>query len=165
MWKSFSQYLTESEKEHSYRIKFACPVTDDMLDRMETHLKKYEATQISKPKKAIAKSSLMDFKEARGAEITSVDITTKYPVPSYVLSRELAAKCKVGQGEIVVRSPDEELDEQDGKYETKLEDSDYKDAQKVKANEHYGDEYNTKFVKELLKVSSDRKKAMEKKDG
>ena len=64
MWKSFSQYLTESEKEHSYRIKFACPVTDYMLDRMETHLKKYEATHISKPKKAIAQSSPMDFKEA-----------------------------------------------------------------------------------------------------
>jgi len=163
--KKFSDYLMESAVEHSYRIKFACPVSDAMLDRMESHLKKYEATQISKPKKAIAQSSPMDFKEARGAEITTIDVTTAYPVPSYVLSRELAKHMRVSQSEIAVRSPDEELDEQEGKYESKLTDSEYKDAEDVKASEHYGDDYNTKFVKELNKMSAERKKAMENNDG
>jgi hypothetical protein len=163
--KRFSDYLMESTVEHSYRIKFACPVTDDMLDRMETHLKKYEAIEISKPKKAIAQSSPMDFKEARGAEITTIDVTTQYPVASYVLARELASHMKVSMSELAVRSPDDELDEQEGKYESKLTDSEYKDAPDTKASDHYGDEYNSKFVKELTKLSAERKKAMENNDG
>jgi hypothetical protein len=72
---------------------------------------------------------------------------------------------RISQNEIAVRSPDEEIDEQEGKYESKLADSEYKDAPDTKASDHYGDEYNSKFVKELTKLSAERKKAMENNDG
>jgi hypothetical protein len=72
---------------------------------------------------------------------------------------------RISQNEIAVRSPDEEIDEQEGKYESKLADSEYKDAPDVKSAEHYGDDYNSKFVKELTKLSAERKKAMENNDG
>lgn len=161
--KTFKDYLVESAVEHSYRIKFACPVTDAMLDRMETHLKKYEAVEVSKPKKLIAQSSPLDFKESRGAEITIVDVTTQYPVPSYILSRELARVMKVSEAEILVRSPEDE-EQDDEKYTTKLTDTDYSDAEKVNASDYYGDDHNSKFVKELQKVSKQREKALENND-
>jgi len=158
--KNFKDYLAESTIEHSYRIKFACPVTDAMLDRMETHLKKYEAIEVSKPKKLIAQSSPLDFKESRGAEITIVDITTQYPVPSNILSRELAKHLRIGEGDILIRSPEDEEKEQ-SKYTAKLTDAEYSDAEDVKSSDYYGDDHNSKFVKELLKVSKNRQKALE----
>ena len=47
--KSFSQYLTEAEKEYAFRVKVAGDLKDEQLDRMEEALKKYEAFSISKP--------------------------------------------------------------------------------------------------------------------
>ena len=42
-----------------------------------------------------------------------------------------------------------------------LEDPDYDEANKVEAKDHYGDEYNTSFIKELLKLKKQKEKGNE----
>jgi len=39
-----------------------------------------------------------------------------------------------------------------------LEDGDYSEAEKIKAEDYYGDKYNSKFVQELLSLRKDKEK-------
>lgn len=41
-----------------------------------------------------------------------------------------------------------------------LADAEYKEAEKVDHTKHYGDEYNTSFIKELMKMKKQRRKTM-----
>lgn len=155
--KTFYEYLAESNKEYALRIKFATDITETMLDRMETHLAKYGVKEITKPKKTIAQSNPMDFSESRGREVTIVDFVLDYPVVSDVLRDEICEATGLSRTHVVVRSPeDEPMNEEDAK--SKLEDSEYSDAQDIKPEKHYGDVYNSKFTEELAKVRADRKK-------
>jgi hypothetical protein len=49
--KSFSEYLIESEQDYTFRIKVACECSDEMLDKMETALEKWELKSLSKPRR------------------------------------------------------------------------------------------------------------------
>ena len=44
------------------------------------------------------------------------------------------------------------------KSDSKLNDSDYSEADKVKTDDYYGDKYNTSFVQELLKLRKEKEK-------
>ena len=54
-------YLTESKSSYSYRIKTSEAVTDEMMDALEEHLKKYEASSVQSPKRGILQSAPIDF--------------------------------------------------------------------------------------------------------
>ena len=49
--KSLKSYLTESEQKYKFRIKMAEKFDDEIMNKLETVLEKYEVASISKPKK------------------------------------------------------------------------------------------------------------------
>jgi hypothetical protein len=57
--------------------------------------------------------------------------------------------------------PDEMIPPMGERVESVLADGEYKDAEKVKASDHYGDEYNSSFIKELMKVKKQKEKGDE----
>jgi hypothetical protein len=52
-------------------------------------------------------------------------------------------------------------DQKQVEAESILADGEYKDAEKVNSDEHYGDKFNTSFVKELLKLRKQKEKDSE----
>jgi hypothetical protein len=152
--KSFSQYLTEAEKEHAFRVKVAGDLKDEQLDRMEEALKKYEAFSISKPKKTIMQSSAPDFDDLGPAEINIIDLKTRQPVAPHILLNDIVEALGVPESIVRVNNPAME-DEQlaaDEKKELLSTESEYtKDEHGEPGSKFYGDEFNSAFLKELAK--------------
>ena len=47
------EYIESLETKHDVRIKLACECSDEMCDKIEKHLEKYDAEKISRPSKTI----------------------------------------------------------------------------------------------------------------
>ena len=153
--KTFKQYLTENEKTYTFRLKFANIVEDELMDRLETALEKYELKSLSKPKKTPIQEHPMDFQTLQNAEVYIMDAELSYPVTANQLYEYFNTTLGIPGNEMVVINKDhpEEIAREEAltekEYEVKLTDLEYKDADTINASEHFGDEYNENFLKSL----------------
>ena len=155
--KSFRSYLVESEQTYKFRIKMACECSDETMDKLESALEKYDVSSLSKPKRTPIQEHPMDFQTLQNAEVYIMDAEVKYPVTAHQLYSYISEVVGVPASHLVVINSDhpeeiareEAIKEEDDVYEAKLEDSEYKDADKVTAEDHYGDKYNENMLKSL----------------
>lgn len=166
------EYIEQLQQKHDIRIKLACEVSDDMVDKIERHLQKYDVQKVSAPNKTILQTRPLDFPNMEMAEIFIIDFSCHLPVSTGMLQQELAKLLNVQEGLVVVRNAiepreleaehDEEgekIKKQPEKVEAKLgKDYGKDEAAEQKADELFGDKYNTSFLKELKKLSDGRKK-------
>jgi len=170
--KTLLEYIETLQQKHDVRIKLACECGDDICDKIEKHLEKYDAEKITRPSKTILMNRPLDFPNLDMAEVYIIDFTAKLPVSPEMLKQELARLLNISEGLIVVRMANEPREEEaqhdeeaekfkvkDKAYKAKIgTDYDKNEKSDVKADELYGDKYNTKFLKELKKLSDERKK-------
>lgn len=156
--KSLKQYLTESEKSYDFRLRSVVEMTNEQLDKLETFLAKYNVESVKAPRKSIMQRAPRGFGAIGPAEVHMIDFTTKLPVSPAVLHEEISRKLGVGLGSIRVHSMLEEQEVWDDEFEVEdntgksvLSDADYSDSEKVDHSEHFGNEFVTKFVKDLPK--------------
>lgn len=167
--KRLDQYLMESQKTYEFRMKTIVELTDEQLDKIETHLRKYEAFDIETPKRTIMQSAPMDFYNSGACEVFIIDFKTKLPVSPQVLINEIVSKIGISEGDIRIRNRAEPLDEIDEKYredslrteddikkekkkKALLNDPDYKEVKNPKADDYHGEKHKTKFMRELEKA-------------
>jgi hypothetical protein len=162
------EYIETIRKQHKIRIKLACGCSDEMLDKIERHLEKYDAEQISAPQKLILQKTPLDFPQLDKAEVHIIDFVANLPVSLQELHVNLARMLRVPEGYVVVRQTEDPRETQDPKitdaeYTPRLgSDYDKSELSDVKAEELYGDKFNTSFLKELKKLSDDRRKDLPK---
>lgn len=162
--KSFKQYLAESAKSYTYRIKLAKELTNDQVDKIERHLIKYDVQQFSAPKKLMLQSTPYDFPQLRGYEIYVIEFTTTIPASAFQIQTEICNLTGITDGFLKVRSDMEPLEKQEQAKQAEevvkslLEDPDYNEADEINPEDFYGDKYNDSFVKELLKLRKDKEK-------
>ena len=156
-------YLTESKSSYSYRIKTSEEVSDEMMDALEEHLKKYEVKSVNSPKRGILQSAPIDFPGERGINVTTIDFDSDQPASQFGLMTEIVRIWNIGENKVKVRAHNEpamarELAEEkakkDEEYKVKLESEDYSadDVEKVDHAEYYGEDFKTKFVDEMMKL-------------
>ena len=162
------EYIETMRKQHKIRIKLACGCSNEMLDKIERHLEKYDAEQISAPQKLILQKTPLDFPQLDKAEVHIIDFVANLPVSIQELHVNLARMLRVPEGYVVVRQAEDPRETQDPKitdaeYTPRLgSDYDKSELSDVKAEELYGDKFNTSFLKELKKLSDDRRKDLPK---
>jgi hypothetical protein len=151
----------ESAKTHEFRLKTAVELSDDQLDKLEKHLRKYEAFDIDSPKRTILQSAPLDFHNIGATEVYIMDFKTELPMSPSILVNELVQKLGISERDIRVRNKLEPAEQEDaasmeepaeGGREALLMDGEYSEAENAKAEDHYGDAYNTKFLDELNKA-------------
>ncbi len=155
--KSFRSYLVESEQTYKFRIKMAEKCDDETMDALETALQKYDMKSMSKPKKTPIQEHPMDFQTLQNAEVFIMDTELNYPVTAHQLYEYISQTVGVPASHLVVINQDhpeeiareEALKEEGEEYEAKLDDAEYKDADKIKAEDHFGDKYNENMLKDL----------------
>ena len=76
--KSLAQYLAESEKTYEFRLRSLNEISDECMDRVESHMKKYNMESMSAPKKTIMHKP-RGFGDVGAREIYTYDIKTKLP--------------------------------------------------------------------------------------
>ena len=158
---TFKDYLAESVKSYDYKIKVAGDLDKDFASKMETALAKFEVAKMSAGKKTPIMTVPLDFPALSNEAVTIFDVTTNYPVGVNVMKEYLADVLNVSPAMLVVRKPGEPTEEYQEKmqekseYASKLQDIEYKDAPKVKSEEHTGDTYNMGLLRELLKTKTE----------
>ncbi len=170
--KTLREYIETLQQKHDVRIKLACECSDEMCDRIEKHLEKYDAEKISRPSKTILMRRPLDFPNMDMAEVYIIDFTANLPVSPEMLKQELARLLSISEAEVVVRMANEpreveaENDEEGEKFKDEKKPAilgtDYskEEAPGTKASDLFGDKYNSAFLKELKKLSDDRKKEL-----
>jgi len=161
----FTQYLAESTKEYNYKIKVAGDLSEDFGSKLETVLKKYEVKTLSKGKKTPIQEMPLDFPNIKNQAVTIFELTTMYPASVFEMRALVADSMRLHPDQIVVRKPGEPTEEyqeemkakaeKKSEFKSMLQDVEYKDAPKVKADEIYGDKANQSLLKELLKAKKE----------
>ena len=160
---NFKQYLTESTKEYSYRIKIAGDLSEDFGTKLESSLKKYDVKSLSKGKKTPIQEMPLDFPSLKNEAVTIFELTTMYPASVFEMHSHISSYMRLQPNRLVVRKPNEPTEQYQAdmiakpksEFRSVLQDVEYKDAPKVKADEVYGDKANQSLLKELLKARKD----------
>jgi len=155
--KSLTHYLTESERTYNFRLKIANMIEDEVMDKLETALEKYDMKSLSKPKKTPIQEHPMDFQTLSNAEVYIMDAELQYPATAYQLYEYISQTVGIPANQLVVINKDhpeeiareEALKEEGDEYVTKLDDAEYTDATKHDVAKVFGDEYNANMLKEL----------------
>lgn len=154
--KSFKEYLSESKKTYNFKVKVAGDFTTEQETKMKSLLDRFEVAGFKKSTKTPVQQLPLDFPQIQNCEVNIFEISLSYPSTQFELTEYLSNNLGIGKNRIVVRSPNEPSEEyQQPKTENKearLLDPDYKEATDVKAEDYYGDSYNTSFLKELNDV-------------
>ena len=162
--KTFTKYLSESKKTWKFTIKTIHDLTNLQCDRIEKHLGKYDSSGLGAAKKTILQSAPRDFPSHKGYEVFTHDFETNIIASGWQIQNDIRNMLGLTDGVLKVigeHEPDDLIPPMGERVESLLADKDYKDAEKVNASDHYGDEYNSSFIKELMKVKKQKEKGNE----
>lgn len=141
--KSFKEYLAESKKTYSFRVKVAGDLPEKFESNLKSSLEKWSVVDMSKTSTPVQKVPL-DFPDKENMEVHIFDVTLEYPVTDQVLQAFIPGKTGVSGTCLRVRNANDPLEYQqlpkeDEKYEVKLltdlEDA-VEGAQKIAGEEH-----------------------------
>ena len=156
---TFTKYLTEATKTYEYKVKIAGDIDKDFSSRMETACQKFELKKLTAGKKTPIQSLPLDFPQLKNESVTIYDLTTSYPVAVNELREYIADYMRISPACVVVRKPGEPSEEYQetianagkSEYKNKLQDIEYADQPKHKAEDFHSTKANMSLLKELLK--------------
>ena len=127
---------------------------------------KYEVKSLSKGKKTPIQNTPLDFPGIKNEAVTIFELVTMYPASVFEMKALIADSMRLHANQVVVRTPNEPTEQYQAdmnvkvtsEFKSVLQDVEYKDLPKIKADEVYGDKANQSLLKELLK---DRKAKIE----
>jgi len=162
--KTFVRYVAETKTEYNYVLKFAVhDMTDDMIDLLESSLKKYDLKAASAFRKTPIQESPLDFPNVRNTPVFICNITMGYPASLDFLRIYISNSLDISPALLAVYS-----DNDPRQIETDLfvdrSSPEYKEKYKARlGTDHeatetipYGEKYNISFLKELEKVRKER---------
>ena len=160
---NFTQYLAESTKEYNYKIKVVGDLSEDFGKKLEGALAKYEVKSLSKGKKTPIQNTPLDFPGIKNEAVTIFELSTMYPASVFEMHSHISDNMRLQPNRLVVRKPNEPTEQYQAdmavktksEFRSVLQDVEYKDSPKVKADEIYGDKANQSLLKELLKARKD----------
>lgn len=163
--KTFFNYVSETKTEYKYVLKFAVnEMTDEMIDILESSLKKYEIKEASSFRKTPIQESPLDFPNVKNTPVFICDLTLGYPAALDFLRVFICNNLGISPAQLAVYSEndprqietdlyiDRSSPEYKEKYKTRLG-SDYEETGDKNL---FGDKYNVDFLKELEKVRKER---------
>ena len=151
--KTFKNYLTESTKQYSFRVKVAGVHEAPDMDVFETMFEKYGLDSMSSFKETPIQEHPQDFYNINNSEVYISDAVFAYPITANELYHYIQEETGLTGAQVVVipsEHPEEiarqeKLTKGDKEY-VPLLDSEYEQEEyEIK----FGDEYNYNMLKEL----------------
>ena len=158
--KSLKEYLTESKKTYTFRVKVAGDVTTEDETKLKGLLDRFSVTEFKKTGQTPVQSFPLDFPKIRNRNVNIWEVTLDYPTTSNELTEYLSSNLGRTNEELVVRSPYEPSEEYqqtpDGKRTgALLDDPNYSESPNANWDDHWGQKHNESLIKSL---SADSKK-------
>jgi hypothetical protein len=157
--KTFKEYLSESKKVWSFRIKVAGELPEGFQATVKDRLQKFGVTRFEKSSQSPIQKTALDFPQLENVEVAVFEIETAYPTTPPELLNVIKTCDLIKEEYILVRYTSEEMDIiDDAKADSLLADSTYSEVAKIKHKDYFGDEFNTAFLKDLEKTAKQRRK-------
>jgi hypothetical protein len=162
--KTFKEYLAESKKIYSFKVKVAGEIPEDFATRLKERLDRCKVVTFEKMKTTPVQKIPLDFPNLTNKEVTVYEVVTEYPITSPEIARDikelgLAEDCFRVRGSMEPSEIEQTLlDFEQKQLDALLSDSDYKETENVKHKDYFGDEFNKGFLKELAKTAKERNK-------
>jgi hypothetical protein len=162
--KTFKQYLTESKKVYSFKVKVAGEIPEKFQEGLKARLGRCGVMKVEKLSATPIQESPLDFPELKNMEVTIFEVICEYPVTSPEISVEiknmgLDENCYRVRGAGEPTEIDQLLMDNEPSGEALLGENDLDQGNtKIKHKDYFGDEFNKGFLKDLSKAAKDRKK-------
>jgi|SRR6056300_241148 hypothetical protein len=162
--KTFKQYLAESKKVYSMKVKVAGELPEGFADDLKARLDTRGIIEFEQLKTTPVTEAPLDFPELANCEVHTFSVVTEYPCTPTDIEKEIFEMGCCKEGMYIARnalSPSEEYQATDGKREgALLHDNEYKEGIAVKHKDYFGDDFNKSFLQDLAKTAKDRSKEL-----
>ena len=165
--KSFKEYLTESKKTYSLKVKVAGELPETFADDLKARLDNRGIITFEQMKTTPVQDVPHDFPTLKNMEVHTFDVMTEYPVTTSEIEKEIFEMgcCQEGYYKVRNSASPTEIDQitagSKADYEgALLHDNEYKDGMPVKHKEYFGDDFNKDFLKSLSKEAKERNKEL-----
>jgi len=162
--KTFKEYLTESKKVYSFKVKVAGELPEKFQEGLTTRLGRCGVMSVKKLTTTPIQESPLDFPELTNMEVTVFEVICEYPVTSPEITVEVK-NMGIDEACFRVRGANEPSEQEqilaaaEPTGEALLDENDLDQGNtKIKHKDYFGDEFNKGFLKELSKAAKDRKK-------
>jgi hypothetical protein len=162
--KSFREYLAESKKMYTFKVKVAGDLPEGFVDDLKKSLSDKHASHIEKINSTPIQGQPLDFPALQNSEVTIFEVACEYPINTQEMIERIK-NLNLPESKFIVRTGADigdyeretfEIDP-DGNFKVLLNSEDDKN-QKIKHKDYFGSEFNKDFLKDLQKTSKDRKK-------
>ena len=160
--KTFKDYLTESTKVYSFKIKVAGELPKKFQEDLKSHLEHCKVMTLEKVSTTPIQKLPLDFPEKTNCEVTTFEVICEYPITSPEIVAEIKAM-GLDESDFRVRGSGEPseaeqvLANEEPSGEALLDEVEYKDT-KIKHKDYFGNDFNKGFLKDLEKTAKARKK-------
>ena len=161
--KTFKEYLAESKKTYSFKVKVAGELPENFQESLKGKLERCGLMTFEKVTTTPIQKLPLDFPTKENMEVTVFEVITEYPITSpelgvMVKETGIDEDCFRVRGSGEPSEVDQLLADDEPSGKALLDDAQYKEAGKVNHKDYFGDDFNKSFLKDLAKAAKDRKK-------
>jgi hypothetical protein len=162
--KTFKEYLTESKKIYSFKIKVAGELPEKFQEGLKARLDRCKVVTMEKIATTPIQKLPLDFPGMENKEVTVFEVVCEYPITSPEIAVDiknmgLDEDCFRVRGSSEPTEVEQILADSEPSGEALLDENDLdKGNGKIKHKDYFGDDFNKGFLKDLAKAAKDRKK-------
>jgi len=166
--KSLKEYLAESKKVYSFKVKIAGDCPENFANDLKSRLQDKEVVTFESMQKVPVRKVPMDFPQLADMDVHVFDVVTEYPVTPEEIKTQIDQMACCEHFVVKYSSDPSEEDQinmfSDNKQGSRLEDVNYSDSAKIKHKDYFGDDFNAGFLKDLQKAAKEHAKDQSKRD-
>ena len=162
--KTFKEYLAESKKAYSFKVKVAGELPEKFQEGLKSRLERCKVITFEKVSTTPIQKLPLDFPGLENKEVTVFEVITEYPITGPEISLDiknmgLDEACFRVRGSNEPTEAEQVLADSEPSGDALLDENDLdKGTTKIKHKDYFGDEVNKGFLKDLAKAAKDRKK-------
>lgn len=163
--KRLQDYLTESKKVYSFKIKVAGEIPEGFEDALKGRLDRCKVISFGKIASTPVQKVPLDFPRLTNVEVTVFEAVLEYPVTAGEIANDIR-EIKLDEQYFVVRGSGEPSEAEQIELaseptgEALLQDPNYTEMENVKHEEYFGAEFNSQFLKDLSAAAAERQKEL-----
>lgn len=161
--KTFKEYLSESKKVYSFKVKVAGAIPEGFQDKLKTELDRCKLITLEKIASTPIQKFPLDFPNMSNAEVTVFEVICEYPINAQEIANSvksigLAEETFRVRGSSEPSEVDQLLVDNEPSGKALLADANYKESTNAKHKDYFGNDFNKGFLKDLEKTAKARKK-------
>ena len=161
--KTFKEYLAESKKIYSFKVKVAGELPEGFQENLKNRLERCKVLTFEKMATTPIQKLPLDFPTKENMEVTVFEVVCEYPITApeistYVKESGIDEDCFRVRGSGEPSEVEQILADIEPSGKALLDDAQYKEEGKINHKDYFGDDFNKSFLKDLAKAAKDRKK-------